>query len=72
MTQNTRLLAYLKRHHYITRRDAAVKLGIMNLWARASEIESQGHSLDRRIVHSRTGKRVMQYWLRQGKARKAA
>lgn len=72
MTQNLRLLAYLKRHHFITRRDAAVKLGIMNLWARASEIESQGYKLDRRVVQSRTGKRVMQYWLRPGKERRAA
>jgi hypothetical protein len=75
-TQNERLLAYLKKHHFITRRDAAVKLGIMNLWARVAELETPaygGHKFDRRQYTTKTGKHVLQYWLRtSAKARKAA
>jgi hypothetical protein len=73
-TQNERLISYLKRHHFITRRDAAVKLGIMNLWSRVAEIEEElGYKLDRRWITTRTGKRVVQYWWRSSaKVRKAA
>lgn len=70
-TQNARLLAYLKRHHYITRRDAAVKLEIMNLWARVAELEEQGHKFDRRGTTTSTGKKVLQYWLRSAGKRAA-
>lgn len=67
-TQNDRLLAYLKRHHFITRRDAARKLEVMNLWCRVAEIEKQlGYDLDRRWITTKTGKRVLQYWWRDGK-----
>lgn len=72
MTQNESLLAYLKKHQFITRRDAAIKLGIMNLWARVSELEEQGHRFDRRPYTTRTGKHVLQYWLRQAGSRKRA
>lgn len=73
-TQNERLIAYLKQHHFITRRDAARKLEIMNLWQRISEIEEAiGYRLDRRPVTTKTGKRVLQYWWRNSaKARNAA
>jgi hypothetical protein len=73
-TQNRRLVAYLKEHHFITRRDAAVKLGVMNLWSRVAEIEEElGYELDRRWIKTKTGKRVLQYWWRSAvKARKAA
>ncbi len=73
-TQNERLIEYLKRHHFITRREAARKLEIMNLWCRVAEIEKQlGHDLDRRWITTKTGKRVLQYWWRSSaKARKAA
>lgn len=73
-TQNERLIAYLKQHHFITRWDAAVKLGVMNLWCRIAEIEEQlGYRLDRRPVTTKTCKRVLQYWWRtSAKARKAA
>lgn len=72
-TQNQALLAYLKKHHYITRRDAAIKLGIMNLWCRIAEIEEAiGYLLDRRWITTRTGKRVLQYWWRDGRRQKRA
>lgn len=72
LTQNQALLAYLKKHHFITRRDAAVKLDVMNLWARVAELEKQGHQFDRRPYTTKTGKHVLQYWLRQGSSRKRA
>lgn len=74
-TQNERLIAYLKRHHFITRRTAAVdaNLQIMNLWSRIAEIEEEiGYKLDRRWITTKTGKRVLEYWWRPSKARKAA
>lgn len=70
-TQNERLIAYLKQHHFITRRDAARKLEIMNLWQRVAECELAGFKFDKRPVKSRTGKRVLQYWLRQSSAKRA-
>jgi predicted ArsR family transcriptional regulator len=71
-TQNQSLLAYLKKHQFITRRDAASKLEIMNLWARVAELEAQGHRFDRRPYTTKSGKHVLQYWLRQGGSRKRA
>lgn len=72
-TQNARLIEYLKKHHFITRRDAARKLEIMNLWQRIAEIEQElGYELDRRWVTTRTGKRVLQYWWRDGRRQKRA
>lgn len=70
-TQNARLIAYLKQHHFITRRDAARKLEIMNLWSRIAECEVARYRFDRRVVKSSTGKRVLQYWLRQSSAKRA-
>jgi hypothetical protein len=73
MTQNEALLAYLKKHHFITRVQAASKpLLIMNLWSRIAELEEQGHRFDRRPYTTRTGKHVLQYWLRQGRQAKRA
>lgn len=75
LTQNEALLAYLKKHHFITRRDAAVKLEIMNLWARIAELETPeygNHKFDRRPYTTKTGKHVLQYWLRQGRQTKKA
>lgn len=73
LTQNEALLAYVKKHHFITRLDAAKKpLFIMNLWSRVAELEEQGYRFDRRPHTTRTGKHVLQYWLRQGGARKRA
>jgi hypothetical protein len=74
-TQNERLLAYLKQHHFVTRLIAArPPLLIMNLWCRIAEIEDElGYKLDRRKATTRTGKRVLEYWWRSSaKARKAA
>jgi hypothetical protein len=73
-TQNARLIAYLKKHHFITRRTAARDLEIMNLWCRVAECEEEiGYKLDRRWTTTRTGKRVLQYWWRtSAQARKAA
>lgn len=72
-TQNQRLIAYLKKHHFITRRTAARDLEIMNLWQRCTEIEHElGIRLDRRWITTRTGKRVLQYWWREPKQQKRA
>lgn len=70
-TQNDRLLAYLKRHKYITRAPAFFKLGIANLWARAAELRDQGHRIDGRWTKTRDGARVKQYWLVEGRKRAA-
>jgi hypothetical protein len=76
LTQNEALLAYVKKHHFITRYEAFIELGITNLWARIAELETPaygGHKFDRRPYTTRTGKHVLQYWLRtSAKARKAA
>ena len=66
-TQKAKLVAYLKKHWYVTRWQAAMKLGVMNLWARVAELESDGYKFDRRTVTA-NGKRVMQYWLKRAKA----
>lgn len=73
-TQKQAVLAYVKKHKFITRYIAAVELGVMNLWARISELEDEdGYRFDRRRHLSANGKRVMQYWLRTAvKARRAA
>lgn len=70
-TQNARLIQYLKKHHFITRRDAARKLEIMNLWSRVAECELAGFKFDRRPVTTSTGKHVLQYWLRQSSGKRA-
>jgi hypothetical protein len=73
MTQNERLLAHLKKHHFITRLEAAAKpLYIMNLWSRVAELEEQGYRFDRRPYTTKTGKHVLQYWLREGRQTKRA
>lgn len=72
-TQNERLLTHLKKHHFITRLEAASKpLYIMNLWSRVAELEEQGHRFDRRPYTTKAGKRVLQYWLVDGKRANAA
>ncbi len=70
-TQNVRLLAYLKRHKYITRAPAFIELGIANLWQRCRELRAKGHRIDSKWHKTRDGANVKQYWLVEGK-RKAA
>lgn len=72
-TQKQAVLEHVRKHKFITRY-TAFKLGVMNLWARIAELEDEdGYRFDRRRAESKTGKRVMQYWLRTAvKARKAA
>ena len=73
LTQNEALLAYVKKHHFITRLAAASKpLYIMNLWSRIAELEEQGYRFDRRKTESRGGKQVLQYWLRPTRQAKRA
>lgn len=72
-TQKQQVLEYVKKHKFITRYLAAVELGVMNLWARISELEDEdGHRFDRRRHLSANGKRVMQYWLVEPKSLKRA
>ena len=72
-TQKQAVLAYVKKHKFITRYAAAAELGVMNLWARISELEDEdGYRFDRRRTVSANGKRVMQYWLRESKQMKRA
>lgn len=75
LTQNQRLLVYLKKHHFITRYEAFIELGITNLWARIAELESPQHGrhkFDRRPYTTKTGKHVLQYWLRPSRQAKRA
>lgn len=62
MTQNEMVIEYLKRHKYITRRDAMIHLGIGNLPARINEIRVRGMA---RIVTetSKTKSRYAMYRL---------
>lgn len=72
-TQKQQVLEYAKKHKFITRYIAAVELGVMNLWSRIAELEDEdGYRFDRRRTTSRNGKRVLQYWLVEGKRAKAA
>lgn len=74
-SQNAAILAYVRKRHFITRMDAFRHCGCCNLWARIAELEElPGIKFDRRPVKTRTGKRVLQYWLRPSRAaqRKAA
>lgn len=72
-TQKQAVLAYARKHKFITRYVAAVELGVMNLWARISELEDEdGIRFDRRRTLSGNGKRVLQYWIREGRLAKAA
>lgn len=72
-TQKQQVLDYAKKHKFITRYIAAVELGVMNLWARISELEDEdGYRFDRRRTVSKNGKRVMQYWLRESRQLKRA
>lgn len=70
LTQNTKLLNYLKQHHYVTARDVVTKLYINNAWARLSELRRK-HRIEDRTVKTRGGARVKQYWLVQGRRRAA-
>lgn len=75
LTQNEALLAYLKKHHFITRYEAFIELGITNLWARVAELELPKHGrhrFDRRPYTTKGGKHVLQYWLREGRQQKRA
>lgn len=75
LTQNEALLAYVKKYHFITRYEAFIELGITNLWARIAELETPQYGryrFDRRPYTTRTGKHVLQYWLRQGRQQKRA
>lgn len=72
LTQKQLVLDYVRKHKFITRYTAAVELGVMNLWVRISEIEEEdGVRFDRRRCLSANGKRVMEYWLPQGRKRAA-
>jgi hypothetical protein len=71
-TQKSAILAYVKQHHFITRMDAFKHCATCNLWARITELEDDGHKFDRRRVKLRSGKYVLQYWLRRGKQARAA
>lgn len=63
LTQNERLLAYLKRRKYITRAPAFTVLGIANLWQRCRELRDMGYRIDSRWHKTRDGANVKQYWL---------
>lgn len=72
-TQKQAVLAYVRKHKFITRYTAAVDLGVMNLWARVSELEDEdGYRFDRRRTLSARGKKVLQYWLVEGRRARAA
>lgn len=69
-TQNDRLLAYLKEHHFVTMRLVFTKLHINNPWARLSELRKE-HRIEDRVVTTKGGARIKQYWLVQGRKRAA-
>ena len=51
MNQKQALLAYLKRHQKGVTTWQAFELGITCLWKRISELESDGHKIERTDVH---------------------
>lgn len=71
-TQKAQILAYVRKHWFITRMDAFKHCGCCNLWQRIAELEDDGIKFDHRWIKTRTGKKVMQYWLKPGRQAKAA
>ena len=71
-TQKQAVLKYVRKHKFITRWTATAYLGCLNLWARVAELEEDGYRFDRRKTKSREGKRVLQYWLVEGRQARAA
>lgn len=55
ITQNRRVLGYLRVHKSITPLTALSRLGVMRLGARIWELKRDGHSIDSKLVSS--GKR---------------
>ena len=51
MTQKQALLTYLKRHQKGVTTWQAFELGITCLWKRISELEVDGHKIERTDVH---------------------
>jgi hypothetical protein len=73
LTQKQLVLDHVRKYGFITRYTAAVELGVMNLWARISELEEEdGYHFDRRRSLSANGKRVMEYWLSRRRYARAA
>ncbi|MBX6381487.1 MAG: hypothetical protein IRZ07_00730 [Microbispora sp.] len=72
LTQNQRLLAYLKRRKYITRAPAFTELGIANLWQRCRELRDMGYRIESRWHKTPDGAHVKQYWLAEGRQKRAA
>lgn len=52
MTQNERVIEYIKRFGSISTYEAFTELGITRLSARIFELQEAGHEFDRETVHS--------------------
>lgn len=52
MTQNEKILAYIKNHIYITQREA-FGLGVYRLAARISDLRQQGHDIRKNTIRVR-------------------
>ena len=53
MTQNERILAYLKKHGEITQLDAIEFLGVMRLASRVSDLRKKGYPIESKMVSVR-------------------
>lgn len=60
MTQQTRILDYLRAGKKLTRLDSWSELGILECPARISELRAQGHNIrtEMRTVYNRYGEKV--------------
>ena len=63
MSQNERILAYLREHDGITPRQAYTEFGTLRLAARISELRAQGHVIVSDRLHVRKGTTVALYRL---------
>ena len=66
-SQNTAILAHLKRGHRITPIEALNKFECFRLGARIFDLKAEGHRIEKEMVPTSTGKRVAEYRLMAGR-----
>lgn len=58
-----RILAYLAKGHRLTAIQALHKFDCMSLSQRCGFLRRRGHDIHSRLIPTRTGKLVAQYWM---------
>lgn len=63
MTQKILILDYLRKGNTLTTHSAITKLGIYSLAKRVSELNEHLPIIQKRKIHTRTGKTLTQYYI---------